>query len=168
MLTRCESQKNEASQKFARCRPPRTAISQSSVFVAIEVWQDSEIACPGAASTRRHYQSHPGTHFPVQAMAGDPAPLIAEPRTCRRRDRLISSGLRPSERQDIIFAFSSHTQFARRLMRSGFWVSPWYGRGRNTESYGERSATGRGFGSSATSTGLEPSPAANRLKSTRR
>src|SRR5271156_3639425 len=72
-------------------------------IVTSEVCQESEIVHPGAASARRHYQSHHGTHFSARAMAGDPAPPIAEPRTFQRQDRSISFGLRPSGRQDTIF-----------------------------------------------------------------
>jgi hypothetical protein len=36
-----------------------------------EVWQDLERARPDAATTRLHYQSHPGTRFPARAMVGD-------------------------------------------------------------------------------------------------
>jgi hypothetical protein len=43
----------------------------------------------------------------------DPGPPIAEPRTCRRQDRSISFGPRPSRRQDIIFALCSPTTFNR-------------------------------------------------------
>src|SRR5580704_2585199 len=49
--------------------------------------------------------------FPVRAMAGDPTPPIAEPKTFQLRDRSISFGLRPSRRQDIIFALSSPIKF---------------------------------------------------------
>jgi hypothetical protein len=83
-----------------------------SKILTIEVWQDLEIAHPGAASTRRHYQSHHETRSLLQAMGGDPAPPIAAPRTFRRRDRSISFGFRPSRRQDIIFALSSPTHFS--------------------------------------------------------
>src|SRR5580700_2958592 len=71
------------------------------------------IAPPGAASTRRHYRSHPGTRFPVQAMAGDPAPLIAEPGKCRRRDKSKSLDPRGTRSQDIIFALCSPITFNR-------------------------------------------------------
>ena len=52
--------RQEHAQRIRR----RTYARQSFMTVACEVRQDSEIAHPGAASTRRHYQSHPGTRFP--------------------------------------------------------------------------------------------------------
>jgi hypothetical protein len=79
--------------------------SRAAKILIIEVWQDLESAHPGAASTRRHYQSHRGTRFPALAMAGDPLPLIAAPKTFRQLQKSISFGPRPSRGQDIVFAY---------------------------------------------------------------
>jgi hypothetical protein len=53
-----------------------------------------ESARQSSASIPRHYQLHPETRFLARAMAGDPDPPIAEPRTFQRRDRLVFSGPR--------------------------------------------------------------------------
>jgi hypothetical protein len=82
-----------------------------STNVTIEVWKELEIARQPFASTQPHYLSHPGTRFLLRAIAGDPALPIAEPGTFRRRDRSISFSLRPFQRHDIIFAFSSPVVF---------------------------------------------------------
>ena len=59
--------------------------------------------------TPQRYQSRRGTRFPVRVMAGDPDPLVAEPGTFRRQDKLISFDPRPSERQNSTFALVSHS-----------------------------------------------------------
>jgi hypothetical protein len=74
-----------------------------------------EIAHRVAASTRRHYQSHPGTRFLLRATAGDPTPPIAEPKTFRPRDKPTSFGRRPSQTQDIIFALCSPSNFGKEM-----------------------------------------------------
>ena len=51
------------------------------------------------------------TRFPVRVTAGDPGSLSAGPGTFLRRDRSVSFGLRPSRRQDIIFALCSPRDF---------------------------------------------------------
>jgi hypothetical protein len=78
-----------------------------SKIVTIEVWPDSESARPVSATIPRRYQLHPGTRFLARAMAGDPAPPITERGTCRRRDKSVSFGLRPSEIQINMFALVS-------------------------------------------------------------
>jgi hypothetical protein len=65
------------------------------------------------ASTPRHYQSHPGTRFPLRAMAGDPVPPADALETFRPRDRSISFYRHPLRRQDSIFALCSPSSFRR-------------------------------------------------------
>jgi hypothetical protein len=87
----------------------------SSKIVTIEVWQDLEIAHPGAASARQHHPVHPGTHLHALGTVCDQDPQAAEPGTSRRRDRSISSALHPSGRQDIIFALCSPSDFRKEM-----------------------------------------------------
>jgi len=54
----------------------RTVVPQLSKIVTTAAWQDLEIAHPGAASTRRHCRSHPGTCFRARATAGTIQTLI--------------------------------------------------------------------------------------------
>ena len=88
--------------------------------------RERETARQSFATTPLHYRSHPGTRFPVRAMVFDPGPLIAEPRTSRRQDKLVSFGLRPSQGQDIIFALSSPSSFGSTIFPQHFHrLQPW-------------------------------------------
>jgi hypothetical protein len=62
-------------------------------------------------STRQHDQSHRGTPFLVQAMAGGPVSPAAAARTPRWQAISDPFAHRPLRRQDILFALCSSSDF---------------------------------------------------------
>jgi predicted Zn-ribbon and HTH transcriptional regulator len=76
-----------------------------------------ETSRQSSATTPRHCQLRLGTRLRALVTVCDPAPPIAEPKTFPRQDRSISFDLRPSERQNSIFALVSSSHFSRSVGR---------------------------------------------------